>query len=91
MNKYITKYDYYNNSPIHHKSTLSWLADLWYLTSLSTILYRDGQFYWWRKPEYTQIIDKLYHTILYRVHLAMNGVRTHNVSDDMFWLRSDIN
>ena len=39
-------------------------------------LYRDGQFYWWRKPEYSekttdqlQVNDKLY---------QISGIRTHN-------------
>jgi hypothetical protein len=67
----------------------SWVEGLglgvWCLMPLSTIF----QFHWWRKPQYpekttdlSEVNDKLYHIMLFRVDLAMNGVPTHNFSGD---------
>jgi len=65
---------------------------LWCLTPLSTICL----LYLWQSVllveetgvpgENHQVTDKLYHMMLYRVHLGMNRVRTHKFSGDGHWL-----
>ena len=73
---------WYSRAKKKEKTRTGLVLVIFCLTPLSSVsvLYRGGQFYWWRKSEdpvkttdLSQVTDKLYHLMLFRVHL---GVQT---------------
>ena len=74
-----------------HTCTFCMLLWLWSLRSLLSVISWWSVFLVEKTYVRSKVTNKLYHImLLYRVHLAMSGIRTHNISGDRHWLHIGI-